>query len=117
TAPEGPATPATGVMVARPAVVPVTAPTRLGLPNLIHSMAIHTSVALAADRCVASIAMPASAPDDTSLPALKPNQPSHNSEAPTITIHGAWGGRMPWGNSWRGRIIQAITSAETPAVT
>ena len=35
----------------------------------------------------------------------------------TITIQGACGGRMPWGNSWRGRIIQAITSAETPAVT
>ena len=90
-------------------MVPVTAPTRLGLPNLIHSIPIHVSVALAADRCVASIAMPASAPEDTALPALKPNQPTHNSDAPTITIQGACGGRMPWGNSCRGRIIQAIT--------
>ena len=41
-------------------MVPVTAPTRLGLPNLIHSMATQTQVAVAADRCVASMAMPAS---------------------------------------------------------
>src|SRR5215475_3345697 len=102
TAPNGPATPAAGVMVARPAMVPVTAPTRLGLPNLNHSIAIHTRVAAAADRCVASSAMPASAPADSALPALKPNQPTHNSDAPTITIQGACGGRILCGKSNRG---------------
>src|ERR1700744_5227234 len=104
-------------MVARPEMGLVPAPPRLGLPNLIHSIAIHTRVALAADKWVASIAMPASPPDDSALPALKPNQPTQRSAAPTITIQGACGGRMPWGNSWRGAIIQAITRAETPAVT
>src|SRR5205085_10377951 len=95
TAPSGPATPAAGVMVARPAMVPVTAPTSEGLPNLIHSIAIHTRVALEADRCVASMDAPASALAPRALPALKPNQPTHSIAAPTITIQGAWGGRMP----------------------
>src|SRR5579863_6434934 len=117
TAPRGPTLPAAGVMVARPATVPVTAPTRLGLPKVPHSIAIHTRVAVAADRCVVSIAMPASALDARALPALKPNQPTHKREAPTITIHGACGGRIDLGKSTRGFSIQAITSAETPAVT
>ena len=46
-------------MVARPAIVPVTNPIRLGFPNRIHSITIHTSEATAAERCVTSIAMPA----------------------------------------------------------
>src|SRR6478752_4241049 len=92
TPPRGPTKPDAGVTVARPAIVPVTRPTMLGLPNRDHSMAIHTSDAVAADRCVASIAMPASALAATALPALKPNQPTHRSAAPTMTIHGACGG-------------------------
>src|SRR5215469_15189320 len=117
TAPKGPTLPAAGVMVARPAMVPVTAPTRLGLPNETHSIAIHTNVAVAADMWVVSIAMPASALAAMALPALKPNHPTHRSEAPTITIQGACGGRTDLGNSMRGFNIQAITKAETPAVT
>src|SRR6185437_13843771 len=117
TAPIGPTLPAAGVMVASPAMVPVTAPTRLGLPNEIHSIAIQTNVAVAAERWVVSIAMPASAFDVSALPALNPNQPTHRSEAPTITIQGACGGRMDFGKSVRGLSIQATTKAETPAVT
>src|SRR6185312_1364858 len=117
TAPMGPTLPAAGVMVARPAIVPVTAPTRLGLPNEIHSIAIHTKVAVAADIWVVSIAMPASAFAATALPALKPNHPTQRRDAPTITIQGACGGRTERGKSMRGFNIQAMTSAETPAVT
>src|ERR1700761_5049658 len=117
TAPKGPTLPAAGVIVARPAMVPVTAPTRLGLPKDTHSIPIQTRVAVAADRCVVSIAIPASALDARALPALKPNQPTHNSEAPTITIQGACGGRTDLGKSTRGFSIQAITRAEMPAVT
>src|SRR5215472_1331687 len=113
TAPMGPTLPAAGVIVASPAIVPVTAPTELGLPNDIHSIAIHTRVAVAADKCVVSIAMPASALEASALPALKPNQPTHKSEAPTITIQGACGGRMDLGKSARGLSIKATTSAET----
>src|ERR1700722_6403410 len=117
TAPSGPTLPAAGVMVASPAMVPVTAPTRLGLPNDIHSITIHTKVAVAAERCVVSIAMPASALEASALPALKPNQPTQSSGAPTITIQGACGGRTDFGKSTRGLSIQATTRAETPAVT
>src|SRR5688500_223251 len=95
TAAAGPTKPEAGVMVARPAIVPVTAPTRLGLPNLIHSIAIQTRVAVAADKCVTSSAIPASPPALKALPALKPNQPTQSNDAPTITIQGAWGGLMP----------------------
>ena len=48
-APSGPTAPAAGVMVARPATMPVTMPIRLGLPYLIHSMPIQTSDAVAAE--------------------------------------------------------------------
>ena len=45
----GPTNPEAGVIEARPAIAPVTAPTMLGLPYFIHSMRIHTSAAVAAD--------------------------------------------------------------------
>src|SRR6202012_3971375 len=102
TAPKGPTLPAAGVMVARPAMVPVTAPTRLGLPNGTHSIAIHTRGAVAADSSVGSMARPASPLKASPLPALKPNQPTHKSDAPTITIQGACGGRTERGKSARG---------------
>ena len=82
------------VMAAKPAMVPVTAPTRLGLPKLVHSIATQANVAVAAARCVTSMAMPASAPALSALPALNPNQPTHSRDAPTITIQGACGGRI-----------------------
>ena len=89
----------------------------LGLPKRCHSMVSHTSEAVAADRCVTSMAMPASDPAASALPALKPNHPTHSMAAPTMTIHGAWGGLMPCGKPRRLPSIQATTRAETPAVT
>ena len=59
TAPSGPTEPAAGVIVARPAIRPVTVPTRPGRPNLIHSIAIHVSAAAEAERWVTSMALPA----------------------------------------------------------
>ena len=84
-------------MVASPAMVPVTRPTRLGLPYLTHSIPSHTSDAVAAERCVTSIAMEASVPALSALPALNPNQPTHSMAAPTMTIQGACGGRTCFG--------------------
>ena len=46
-------------MVASPAIVPVTRPTRLGLPKRTHSMPSHTSEATAADICVTSMVIAA----------------------------------------------------------
>ena len=49
TAPIGPTNPDAGVIEARPAIDPVTIPTKLGFPNLIHSMNIHTKDATEAE--------------------------------------------------------------------
>lgn len=99
------------------ATEPVTAPTTLGFPNLRRSMTIQVRVAADAERWVASIVMPASAPDFIALPALKPNQPTHRKHPPTMTIHGACGGRTSRGNPSRGPIMAAMTRADIPAVT
>ena len=48
----GPTKPDAGVIVANPAMVPVTKPTSEGLPNFFHSMTIQTSEAAEAERCV-----------------------------------------------------------------
>jgi hypothetical protein len=88
----GPTKPEAGVMEASPAIAPVTAPTMLGLPNFTHSMRIHTSAAVAAETWVTVMAMPASPPAVSALPALKPNHPTHSMQAPAIVIHGACGG-------------------------
>ena len=47
--PIGPTDPLAGVMEAKPAMQPVTAPTKEDFPNLTFSMMIQTIVAVAAD--------------------------------------------------------------------
>ena len=48
-APGTPIKPDAGVTVARPATIPVTMPTKDGLPKRLHSMTIHTSEATEAE--------------------------------------------------------------------
>jgi hypothetical protein len=48
----------------------------------IHSANIQPSAAAAVAICVTAIAMPARPFGATAEPALKPNQPTHSSEAP-----------------------------------
>ena len=69
-------------MVPRPATAPDRMPSTEGLPRLAHSTDIQTSAATAAEMWVLSMALPASSPDDSAEPALKPNQPTHSSEVP-----------------------------------
>src|SRR4030095_16695515 len=57
-------------------------PTTVGLPRIIHSTSIQVNAAVAVAICVTSMAMPACMPAVTAEPALNPNQPTHNSEAP-----------------------------------
>src|SRR5262245_51657752 len=71
----GPTKPEAGVMDASPAIAPVTAPTMLGLPNFSPSMTIQTRAAVAVEICVTVMAMPASPPALSALPALKPDHP------------------------------------------
>ena len=70
-------------MVPRPATAPDRMPSTEGLPRLVHSIAIQVRAATAAEMWVLSMALPASSPDDSADPALKPNQPTHSSEVPT----------------------------------
>src|ERR671920_2336746 len=74
--------PAAGVMPTKPATAPEIAPSTVGLPVRTHSAATQPSVAAAAAKCVATNALVARLPADRALPALKPNQPTHNMHAP-----------------------------------
>src|SRR5262245_34793308 len=97
--PTGPTKPDAGVMATRPATAPVQMPTTVGLPRIIHSTIIQVNAANAVAMCVTSIAMPACKPAVTAEPALKPNQPTHSSEAPmkvsTMLCGGAVSLRLP----------------------
>src|ERR1044071_6121587 len=79
--------PAAGVTATRPATAPDAPPSIVGLPARIHSAAIQPRAAAAAAELVLTNAVAASSPEETALPALKPNQPTHSSEAP-ITENG-----------------------------
>ena len=114
--PIGPTNPEAGVIDASPAIVPVTRPISVGLPNLIQSIVIQTIEAVAAEICVTNIAIPASSLAARALPALNPNQPTHNIAAPIITKAGLCGGSTWSGKPFLGPNAAAKTSAEIPAV-
>src|SRR5438270_10827244 len=90
-APGAPTKPDAGVIATRPATAPDAAPTVVAFPCLIHSGMIQPSTAVAVARCVATNALPASAPDASALPALKPNHPNHRIAAPSTTNGTLWG--------------------------
>ena len=106
--------PDAGVMVASPATMPDAAPSTLGLPLSCHSVQVQLNAAAAAEKCVAANALVASAPAFNALPALKPNQPTHNSPAPiseSTTLCGIIGS---CGKPSRLPSTSAHTSADTP---
>src|SRR3569833_1402252 len=74
--------PDAGVIATRPATAPEIIPSTDGLRLIIHSANIQPNAAAAVAICVAAAAMPALTLEVTADPALKPNQPTHNSEAP-----------------------------------
>src|SRR5215470_13662194 len=78
----GPTKPAAGVMATRPATAPEIAPSALALPFLIHSAMLQLRAAAAAPKWVATKALDARDPAARALPALNPNQPTHNMQAP-----------------------------------
>ena len=79
-------------MVASPATIPVTIPTSDGFPNLIHSIIIHDNAPNDAAICVTKTAIDAVESAAKAEPPLKPNQPTHNMQAPIIVITGLCGG-------------------------
>ena len=91
-APIGPAKPDAGVTATRPATAPVVTPSSVGLPLMAHSVNIQPSAAVAVAPNVlpmASAAVPLASRFD---PQLKPNQPTHSSEAPIIASVSECGG-------------------------
>ena len=85
-APAGPTKPEAGVIVPRPATIPVTIPRTEGLPCLVHSIIIQDREPEAADIWVTSIAIPASPLAANAEPPLKPNQPTHSMPAPVTVM-------------------------------
>src|ERR1700692_4821610 len=92
TAGVGPTKPDAGVIATKPATAPEAIPKTLGLPLVIHSANIQPNAAVAVAICVATIAMPARPSAATAEPALKPNQPTHRSDAPISVNVKLWGG-------------------------
>src|SRR5579871_2736999 len=74
--------PDAGVMATRPATAPEMAPSAVGLPLCSHSAIDQPIAAAAAAKCVFTNALVASGPEPNALPALNPNQPTHNRQAP-----------------------------------
>src|SRR3974377_714895 len=83
--------PAAGVMAPSPASAPEIAPKALTLPLRYHSAALQPSTAAAAPKCVATNALEARLLAASALPALNPNQPTHNRHAPTKLRTTLWG--------------------------
>ena len=81
----GPTNPDAGVMEARPAMVPVTSPTKEALPYLNRSQAAQLNEAVAAEICVTVSAMAAPPSAASCEPPLKPNQPTQSMAAPIMT--------------------------------
>src|SRR5512142_2500407 len=78
----GPTNPDAGVIATNPATAPEIAPSALGLPFRIHSIAPHPTTPAAAAKCVATNALVAKLPALSALPALNPNHPTQSSAAP-----------------------------------
>src|ERR1700731_877275 len=112
-APIGPTKPEAGVIATSPATAPEQIPITVGLPRIIHSTSIQVKPAVAVATCVTSIAMPACMPALTAEPALKPNQPTHNSEAPIMVSTTLCGGP----GSLRLPSISAATRPAVPELT
>src|SRR6476660_7053706 len=74
--------PDAGVMHTSPATTPDAVPSTVGLPRVIQSYAAQASPPAAAAKCVTQNALAAMPSDINSLPALKPNQPTHSIAAP-----------------------------------
>ena len=81
-APIGPTLPAAGVIATRPATMPEAAPSADGLPLKMASSAVQATAAAAVANRVLMKASAAELLASSAEPALKPNQPTHSSEAP-----------------------------------
>src|ERR1700730_1187384 len=78
--------PDAGVIATSPATAPEAMPSTLGFRLTAHSINIQARAAAAVAICVTAMAIPARPSAVTAERELKPNQPTHRSEAP-ITVN------------------------------
>src|SRR5262249_36748946 len=116
TAAFGPRKPEAWVMARRPATAPEAMPSTLGLPLATHSVNIQASAALAVAMWVTANAMPARPSEATAEPALKPNQPTHRSEAPMTVRVRLCGAMASLPNPWRLPNTRAHARPAMPAL-
>src|SRR5262245_42187012 len=81
----GDTNPAAGVIATSPTTAATAAPTPVVFFLKTISIITQVTTAAAADRFVVTKARLASPPAVRAEPALKPNQPNHNSDAPSMT--------------------------------
>ena len=81
----GPTYPEAGVIATSPQTAPTHIPTAEGFPFTTQSVSMKLTAAAAAARFVTTKAFTANAFAASALPALKPNQPNHKTDAPRIT--------------------------------
>src|SRR5262245_52313606 len=112
----GDTNPDAGVIATNPATAPEIAPKTLGFPVRSHSTPLHPTTAAAAPKWVATNALVARLPDPRALPALNPNHPTHNREAPITLRTTLCGGMGVCGYPTRFPMYSAHTSADTPEV-
>src|ERR1700732_5269905 len=110
----GPTNPAAGVMATSPATAPEIAPNALACPFFNHSATLHANAALAAAKCVATNALDANPFEASALPALNPNHPTHNKQAPIKLSTRLCGGIGCFGKPVLRPRYNAHTSAEAP---
>src|ERR1017187_2994594 len=77
--------PAAGVIVASPATAPVSSPRNLGFFSFIHATTSHATAAHDGATSVFRNAVAVTESTRTSLPALNPYHPNHNSPVPRAT--------------------------------
>src|SRR5580658_7768057 len=116
TAESGPTKPEAGVIATSPATAPEAMPSTLGLPLVTHSVNIQASAATAVAMCVTAKAMPARPSEATAEPALKPNQPTHSSDAPTTVRVRLYGAIDSLPSPWRLPSISALARPAIPAL-
>ena len=105
-----------GVIATRPATAPEEAPTRVGLPFLIHSTMIQPSSAAAVATWVLTNAIAVMPSAVSSEPALKPNQPNHSRPAPSATNGTLCGLKPSLGQPTRLPSTMASARAALPAL-
>src|SRR5208283_3933389 len=101
-------------MTTNPATAPEQKPSTLGLPRVSHSHIGQTNEATAVASVVVVKALPATPSAPTSLPALKPYQPTHNMPVPMNVSTMLCGVKFSLPKPTRRPRIRQRTSADQP---